>query len=70
MAIVIFGGMKGRLCRRQREDQPAAAGIDRCEPQHIAKEGAVCFGILAIDDDMCARDHDVSQFSAAVSELR
>ena len=58
MAIVLFRWMKGCLCRRQREDQPAVAGIDGCEPKHVAKEDAVCLGILAINDDMCARNHD------------
>jgi hypothetical protein len=58
MAIVLFCWMKGCLRRRQREDQPAVAGIDGCEPQHIAKENAVGLGILAINDDMRARNHD------------
>ena len=58
MAIILFGRMKGRFGWRQGEYQPAVAGIDRREPKHIAKEGAVCLGILAINDDMCARNHD------------
>ena len=58
VAIVTFCRMKSCLCRWQGEDQPAVAGIDRSQPQHIAKEDAVCLGILAINDDMCARDHD------------
>jgi hypothetical protein len=32
-----FGG-------RQREDQPAAAGIDRREPEDVTKEGADALG--------------------------
>jgi hypothetical protein len=66
MAIVLFCWMKGRLCRRQREDQPAVAGIDGCQAQHIAKEDAVRPRILAIDNDVCAGDHDAFQFSAAI----
>ena len=58
MAIVLFRWMKGCLRWRQREDQPAVAGIDGCQPQHIAKEDTVCLSILAINDDMCARNHD------------
>jgi hypothetical protein len=58
MAIILFCWMKGCLRWWQREDQPAVAGIDRCQPQHIAKEAAVCLSILAINDDMCARNHD------------
>jgi hypothetical protein len=58
MAIVLFCWMKGYLRRRQREDQPAVTGIDGCQPKHIAKEGAVCLSILAINDDMCPRNHD------------
>ncbi len=58
MAIVLFSRMKGSLRGRQREDQPAVAGIDGGQPQHIAKEDAVRLGVLAINDDMCARDHN------------
>ncbi len=63
MAIVLFGRMKGRFGRRQREDQPAVAGIDGREPKHIAKEDAVCLCILAVDDDMCAGNHDGSSLA-------
>ena len=58
MAIILFGRMEGCFGWRQGEYQPAMAGIDRHQTQHIAKEGAVCLRILAINDDMCARDHD------------
>jgi hypothetical protein len=58
VAIVVLCRMRGCLCRRQCEDQPAVAGIDGCQPQHVAKEDAVSLGILAINDDMFARDRD------------
>jgi hypothetical protein len=58
VAIVLFCWMKGCLRRRQREDQPAVPRIDGCQPQHTAKEDAVGLGILAINDDMRARNHD------------
>ncbi len=57
MTIVFFAGMKGGFCRRESEDQPAVTGIDGSESQHIAKEGAVCLRILAVDDDMRTRNH-------------
>ncbi len=63
VAIILFGRMKGRFGWRQGEYQPAVAGIDRREPQHIAKEGAVCRCIFAVDDDMCAGNHDVSSLA-------
>ena len=63
MAIILFGRMKCRFGWRQGEDQPAVAGIDRRESQHIAKEGAVCRCIFAVDDDMCARNHDESSLA-------
>src|SRR5690242_13146427 len=33
-----LGGMKGRLSRRERKDQPAAAGIHRWKTEDIAKK--------------------------------
>jgi hypothetical protein len=59
VAIRAFGRMKRRFCWRQSEDQPSVTGIDRGEPKHIAKEDAVGLRILAVEDYMCARNHDV-----------
>src|ERR1051325_5854393 len=41
----------------QREDQPAAAGVDRRELQDVAKERPVGISVLAVDDDVCTADH-------------
>jgi|HubBroStandDraft_6_1064221.scaffolds.fasta_scaffold139535_3 hypothetical protein len=65
MAIILFGRMKGRFGWRQGEYQPAVAGIERREPQHIAKEGAVRRCIFAVDDDMCTGNHDESSLAPA-----
>jgi hypothetical protein len=40
-------------------------GIDGRQSKHIAKENAVCVRILAIDDDMCARNHDAGSLTPA-----
>jgi hypothetical protein len=58
-ATVVLGRMKRGFCRRQSEDQPSVTGVDGREPKHIAKEDAVRLRILAVDDDMSARNHDV-----------
>jgi hypothetical protein len=42
--IVFFSGMNGRFGSRQREDQPAVAGIDAWKIQNVAKESPVSFG--------------------------
>jgi hypothetical protein len=69
--------MHGDLGRRQPEDQPAPARIHVVEAQHIADEGPICVGILAVDDHMRAVNHDVSlagddssRGAAAVTHVR
>jgi len=69
MAAVVFCRVKGRFGWGQSEDQPSVAGVDRCESEHVAKEGAVGFCILAVDDDVCAGNHDC-QCSAVSSVER
>ncbi len=63
MAIVVFGRMKSRFCRGQSEDQPAVTGIDGRQPKHLAKKDAVRLRILAVDDDMCTRNHGVASLT-------
>src|SRR5919108_751675 len=46
-------GVDGDLARRQGEDQPAVAGIDPLEAQHVAKELASSLGVLG-EDIVCA----------------
>jgi len=52
--------MESGLCRRHREDQPAVAGVDGRKSKDIPKKGAISFHVLAVDDHMSARDHEVS----------
>src|ERR1700733_1286311 len=49
--------MKGGFGGRQGEDQPAVAGVDGCEVEDVAKEGAVGFRIGGVEDDVGAVDH-------------
>src|SRR5215831_3108276 len=58
--VVSVGRVERGLCRRHREDQPAVACVDGRKSKNIPKKGAVCFRILAVDDHMSARDHEVS----------
>jgi hypothetical protein len=61
--------MECRFCRRQSKDQPSVTGIDGRKPEHIAKEGAVRLCILAVDDDVCSRNHDALQSKAAALSI-
>ena len=58
LRTVLLGGMHRHFRRRQREDQPAVAGIDVREFENVAQEGAIGIGILAVNDDVCTVDHD------------
>jgi hypothetical protein len=49
--------MKRGLARRKREDQPTVAGVDGLEPENVAEEGSVRFGVLRIDDYVSPRNH-------------
>jgi glucose/arabinose dehydrogenase len=50
-------GMDRDLGGRQGEDQPALAGIDPLEPQHVAKEVPSSLGVLSEDDRVYSGDH-------------
>jgi hypothetical protein len=52
--------MESELAGRQREDQPAVAGVDAGKAQHVAKEGSRLLGILGIDDRVRAGDQSGS----------
>jgi hypothetical protein len=49
--------MNLRVSRRQREDQPAVTRVHGLEPENVAEEGAVRFGVLTVDNDVSARNH-------------
>src|SRR3954452_9739184 len=61
----LVGGMYGDLGRRQRQDQPAAAGVDRASAEHIEKEVPIGLRIGAVEDDMCSGDHALSPRSTS-----
>jgi hypothetical protein len=50
--VIYVGGMKRNLGWRQREDEPAMAGVYRRKFENITKESAVAFRILAVNDDV------------------
>jgi len=55
--VVLIGRVYGHLSRRQAEDEPPAAHIDVRELEDIAKECAIAFRILAVDDRVRTDDH-------------
>ena len=57
LAEVSFARMRGELRRRQREDEPAAAGVDGRELEDVAQEGAKGFRLLGEDDGVDSVDH-------------
>src|SRR5258708_1848945 len=50
--------MDSSLGRRQGEDQPAIARVDRLEAQHVSEERPVRFGVVAEKDEVGTKDHD------------
>src|SRR5215208_5907154 len=52
---------------RQREDQPATAGIDRGKPHDVTKERAQALGVVRKDDRVNPVDQGLSTLSAAVA---
>src|SRR6266851_9287775 len=55
--VALLGRMKRGFRGRQRKDQPAVTCIDRGKFENIAKESAVAFRVLAVNDDMSSVDH-------------
>src|SRR5262245_29658401 len=58
--VIFVGRMKRRLGRRQREDEPSAAGVDGCESEDVTEKGAISGHILAVHDYVRAEDHEPS----------
>src|ERR1700730_2946791 len=56
---MLIGRVECGFGRRQGEDEPAMARIDRLEPEDVAEEGAVCLGVFAVEDYVSARDHRI-----------
>src|SRR3979490_718052 len=61
--------MEAGFCRRQSEDQPAMACINRLKSEDVAKEGAVSLSIFAVDDYVSARDHLDHILSKRLAEM-
>jgi hypothetical protein len=60
--VIVLCVVKGGFCGRQGEDQPAVSGVDGGESEDIAEKSAVGFWIFAVEDDVCAVDHEVVRF--------
>ena len=50
-------GVKCDLARGQGEDQPALAGVDGVETEDFLEEDSICFGVLAVHDDVGSGNH-------------
>jgi hypothetical protein len=55
--VVLLRRVHRHLARRQAEDEPAAAGVDSGEAEHVAKECAIRVRIPAVDDRVGSRQH-------------
>jgi hypothetical protein len=49
--------MHGELGGREREDRPAAAGVDRLEAEDVGEEGARGVGVAREEDRVHRVDH-------------
>jgi hypothetical protein len=61
--------MECGFCGGQSKDQPSVAGIDGRKAKHVAKEDAIRFRILAVEDDVSSRNHDAIQSSPAAYSI-
>ena len=52
-----IGRMNCSFCWRQREDQPSVPDIDRAKSEYVGEECAIGFRILAIEQNVCAKNH-------------
>src|SRR2546429_3528931 len=65
--IVLLRGMKCSFRSRQRENEPAVTGIHSGKFENIAKESAVAFRILAVNDSLLSGEHISPSASGAQS---
>src|SRR5258707_7073733 len=65
--VTSFGGMNCHFCRRQREDEPSMASVHGGESENVPEEGTIGLRILAVDDDVRAKDHEPPPFSPMIS---
>lgn len=64
----LSSGMNRHLGRGQRKNQPSVAAIDRREPKHVPQESPIGICIFRINDDMRAKEHEISPFRAPKHE--
>jgi hypothetical protein len=57
VAAVAVSRMNSQLGRRQREDEPAAARVDRAQVQHVGEERTHLHRVRSEDDRVHASDH-------------
>ena len=57
-ACLLINRMECDLGGREREDQPALAGIDGTKSQDLPTECAIRLGILAVEKDVSAGNHE------------
>jgi hypothetical protein len=55
--LATVGGMESGFGWWEPENQPSIPDVDIGETENVVKEGSVGFGVLGVDDDVCAVDH-------------
>src|SRR5262249_36882379 len=60
--VVTVRGMYGDFRRWQAKDQPAVAHVNMRPSEEVPQEGSVGLRTRAIDNRMCANDHESSSF--------
>jgi hypothetical protein len=56
---ICFGGMECGFTWRQGEDQPPVACVYGGKAEDIPEKGAISLGVIAVYDEMCAKDHEL-----------
>src|SRR5207237_5732943 len=67
---LLLGRVDRKLCGRECEDEPTAARIHGVKPEYVSKERAVRLGIVAVDQNVRARNHRLHAASLASSLSR
>src|SRR6266566_4824679 len=68
--VLLLGRVDRQLRGRKGEDEPTAARIHGVKPEYVSKERAVRLGILAVDQNVRARNHRLHAASLASSLSR
>ena len=59
LTLFAVGGVNSGFCGRQGKDEPAPTGVHRGKIENVAKEGAVGLRVVAVEEDMGARNSRV-----------